>query len=101
MKISVFYDHILQAAEQTGKSLRELLADVREAGIEAVEINLTYLLEHEENLEMLKQSGLGVSCIYEFYEMDKYDESEKAEKHVKTAQKVGAKRCLEYCTRGL
>lgn len=94
MKISVFYDHILQAAEQTGKSLRELLADVREAGIEAVEINLTYLLEHEETLEMLKQSGLGVSCIYEFYEMDKYDESEKAEKHVKTAQKVGAKRIL-------
>ena len=94
MKISVFYDHILQAAEQTGKSLEQLLSGVREAGIRAVEINLTYLTEHEETVTLLKQADLEVSCIYEFYEMDKCDEAEKAEKHVETAVKVGANRIL-------
>lgn len=29
MKISVFYDHILQAREQTGKSLQEVLFEVK------------------------------------------------------------------------
>lgn len=43
MKLSVFYDHILQAAEQTGKPLTELLRNVKNAGIEAVEINMSYL----------------------------------------------------------
>ncbi|WP_455716782.1 sugar phosphate isomerase/epimerase family protein [Anaerosporobacter sp.] len=94
MKISVFYDHVLQAAEQTGKSLSELLASVRKAGIEAVEINLTYLLEHDKTLELLKQADLAVSCIYEFYEMDRCDESKKVEKHIETAVKVGAGRIL-------
>lgn len=43
MKLSVFYDHILQAAEQTGKNVPELLAEAKNAGIDAVEINMTYL----------------------------------------------------------
>lgn len=76
MKISVFYDHILQAAEQTGKALPELLHETREAGIEAVEINMTYLSEHEETYELLKAADLKVSCVYEFYEMESRNETE-------------------------
>ena len=94
MRLSVFFDHILQAKEQTGKSLEELLAGVRNAGIEAVEINLTYLCEHSDVWNVLKAAGLGVSCIYEFYDMGHSDETEKAKKHVDTAVSVGAKRIL-------
>ena len=47
MKISVFYDHILQAAEQTGKEIPFLLQEAKDSGIDAVEINMTYLNEHE------------------------------------------------------
>lgn len=94
MKVSVFFDHILQAKEQTGKALEELLKGVREAGIEAVEINLTYLTEHFEVFELLRQNDLAVSCIYEFYDMGRSDETEKALRHVETAVSVGAKRIL-------
>ena len=94
MKLSVFFDHILQAQEQTGKSVEELLAGVRAAGIGAVEINLSYLCEHPEVWDALKAATLGVSCIYEFYDMGHYDETEKAKKHVNTAVSVGAKRIL-------
>ena len=75
MKMSVFFDHILQAKQQTGKSLEELLQGVRQAGIEAVEINLDYLLKEEWVWEALKQADLKISCIYEFYEMGQQDES--------------------------
>lgn len=51
MKLSVFYDHILQAAEQTGRAIPDLLNEVSRAGIEAAEINMTYLREHEETAD--------------------------------------------------
>ncbi|MBQ8633699.1 MAG: sugar phosphate isomerase/epimerase [Lachnospiraceae bacterium] len=94
MNLSVFFDHVLQAKEQTGKTVEELLEGVRNAGIEAVEINLSYLCEHEEVLGLLSQNDLKVSCIYEFYDMGNRDETEKARKHVDTAVSVGAKRIL-------
>ena len=94
MKLSVFFDHVLQAREQTGKSLEELLPGVRNAGIEAVEINLSYLCGHEEVLDVLSKNDLQISCIYEFYDMGHCDETEKAQRHVETAIKVRAKRIL-------
>lgn len=94
MKLSVFYDHILQAAKQTGKSPAELLDEVKRAGIEGVEINMTYLCDHEETLDLLRKAELCVSCVYEFYEMGKRDEKEKAGKHVETALKAGAGKIL-------
>lgn len=100
MKISVFYAHILQAAEQTKKALPELLCGVKEAGIDAVEMELAYLESHEETHALLEKAGLGVSCIYQFYEMDSTDaaiqakERKKAECHIAMAKRVGAKRIL-------
>lgn len=94
MKLSVFFDHVLQAQEQTGKTLEELLVGVRAAGIEAVEINLSYLTGNPEILDLLKQNELNISCIYEFYDMGHCDETEKSRKHIETAVQVGAARIL-------
>ncbi|MGN0431967.1 MAG: sugar phosphate isomerase/epimerase family protein [Lachnospiraceae bacterium] len=96
MKISVFFAHILQAAEQTGKTLSKLLSGVREAGIDAVEMELSYLENHEEIHALLQEADLKVSCIYEFYEMEKTaaavkeKERQKAERHIAMAKRVGA-----------
>ena len=38
-KLSVFYEHIQQACEQSGKTIPEVLAFCREQGISAVEMN--------------------------------------------------------------
>lgn len=94
MKISVFYDHILQAAEQTGKEIPFLLQEVKAAGIDAVEINMTYLNEHEDTYKLLKGAQLDVSCVYEFYEMDSKDETKRAQCHVDTAKKAEAGKIL-------
>lgn len=94
MKISVFFDHVLQAREQSGKALEELLAGVRKSGIEAVEINLAYLESHPETIAMLREANLKVSCIYEFYEMGVKDQSEKISRHINAAVGVGAGKIL-------
>lgn len=94
IRLSVFFDHILQAEEQTGKHIPELLAEVKKAGISAVEINRTYLLEHPETLEMLETAGLQVSCIYEFYALERGRETEKARRHIEIARKAKAGKIL-------
>lgn len=95
VKLSVFFDHVLQAQEQTGKTLELLLSEVKDAGIEAVEINLQYLWEHEKKiLPLFKEKGLAVSCIYEFYDMGRCDETKKAQQHINMAVHTGAKRIL-------
>lgn len=94
IRLSVFFDHILQAEEQTGKHIPELLAEVKEEGISAVEINRTYLLEHPETLEMLETAGLQVSCIYEFYALERGRETEKARRHIEIARKTKAGKIL-------
>lgn len=94
IRLSVFFDHILQAEEQTGKHIPELLAEVKKAGISAVEINCTYLLEHPATLEMLETAGLQVSCIYEFYVLERGRETEKARRHIEIARKTKAGKIL-------
>ena len=94
IRLSAFFDHILQAEEQTGKHIPELLAEVKKAGISAVEINCTYLLEHPATLEMLETAGLQVSCIYEFYALERGRETEKARRHIEIARKTKAGKIL-------
>ena len=94
IRLSVFFDHILQAEERTGKHIPELLAEVKKAGISAVEINCTYLLEHSATLEMLETAGLQVSCIYEFYALERGRETEKARRHIEIARKTKAGKIL-------
>lgn len=94
IRLSVFFDHILQAEEQTGKHIPELLAEVKKAGISAVEINCTYLLEHPATLEVLETAGLQVSCIYEFYALERGRETEKARRHIEIARKTKAGKIL-------
>ena len=94
IRLSAFFYHILQAEEQTGKHIPELLAEVKKAGISAVEINCTYLLEHPATLEMLETAGLQVSCIYEFYALERGRETEKARRHIEIARKTKAGKIL-------
>lgn len=94
MKISVFYDHILQATEQSGKPLSEILYLSRQAGIDGVEISLDTLCENPGIPDRLKEAGLIVSCIYAFYDMGTRDEGKRGELHIDMADKVGAGRIL-------
>ena len=48
MKLSVFYDHIREAADQTGLPLAHICRLAREAGISGVEVNLTDVEESGE-----------------------------------------------------
>lgn len=64
MKLSVFYDHMREAARQTGHPIEEIASEVRSFGITGVEVMEAQLLEDREGiLRILKGAGLSVNCI--------------------------------------
>jgi L-ribulose-5-phosphate 3-epimerase len=72
MDISVFYDHVIQAAGQLDRPEALLIPEIRDCGISAFEINLTYLLENPDKYNLILQNGMNISCIYEFYDLTGY-----------------------------
>lgn len=64
MKLSVFYDHIREASNQTGHPIEEIAGEVRSFGITGVEVMEAQLLENREGiLRVLESAGLSVNCI--------------------------------------
>ena len=69
MKISFFYDHVLEAAAQSGKTTGEVMALCRQAGITGIEINGQYLQENQDRIRReLEENKMQISCIYQQYE---------------------------------
>lgn len=95
MQISVFYDHITQAGQQTHRSLPQLLRECKGWGIDGLEINYTQLRKGGFLLrQAFRRAGLAVSCIYEFYDFTHNGDLTQAKRHVDLAAKVGAKKVL-------
>lgn len=63
MKLSVFLDHLLRAAEQTGLPLAEVIAQAQQEGLHAVECDLA-ALEQETIRRTLRETNMAVSGIY-------------------------------------
>lgn len=69
-QLSIFYEHIAEAAEQCGLSLEEVCCKVKEFGYDLVEMDAARLLREEEKiLLLLAKSGLAVNCIYNFFSL--------------------------------
>ena len=68
-QLSVFYEHIVDAQSQTGLPLETVCEKVKGFGFDFVEIDAKRLFaESETILPMLERAGLGVNCIYYFFD---------------------------------
>ncbi|MCR5461182.1 MAG: ThuA domain-containing protein [Acetatifactor sp.] len=68
IKLSIFYEHLREATEQTGKSLEELLYEARKAGISGVEMEFTTLVQKPELNRIIKEAGMEISNLYQFFD---------------------------------
>lgn len=94
-KLSVFYDHILQACEQSGKTIPEVLSFCREQGISAVEINYSLFASEKEVIaSMLAEAGLVISCMYEFFDFGRDADLTKAQQMLDAAAEQQVPRVL-------
>lgn len=94
MKLSVFYDHVCEAAQQTGKSVDELLHLCHTWHIDALEVRYSDLLTDPELPRRIADAGLKVSCVYYFYDFGVDQDLTTAMAHLQAAAALGAPRVL-------
>lgn len=94
MKISVFYQHICEAAEQTGRALEDILSEVRGYGIEYVEADLDDMLRDDGYIARLNGADLQISSVYAFYDLVHNIDRERMSVHIKNAAEAGCGRIM-------
>ncbi|MBQ7981497.1 MAG: hypothetical protein IJ305_07815, partial [Oscillospiraceae bacterium] len=72
-QLSVFYEHIFEAAEQSGSTVDKMLEHAANCGIDGLECDL-WRLEDKANVRALfDNSGVRVSSIYNFFDFPHED----------------------------
>ena len=98
-KLSVFYEHILQACEQSGKTIPEVLAFCRDQGISAVEMNYSLFASEKEVIApMLSDAGLVISCMHETFDFSHDTDLGRAQQMLDTAASQQVSRVLFVAT---
>ena len=92
MKLSIFYDHLLEAAKQRSLPVEAVFAEARALGIGWVEINLSTLLADREGvMALLEKTGLGISCIYAMHDWANDPDYASGRTQVEMARACGAR----------
>lgn len=95
MKISVFYEHIREAARQTGKPVEEVFALVKGFGIDGIEIEDRVLLEDETTImQLLRENQMEVSCIYGFFDYSHGNDLQRGYELIDFAKKYSIRKIM-------
>lgn len=97
MRLSVFYEHIFEASEQSGRSVEDVLKYAKNCGIDLLECDLWRLNDREGQMALFQRCGMGASCIYSHFDF-LHDSPEASERKYRdllsTAEYFGAKNVL-------
>lgn len=96
MKLSIFYEHLREAVEQTGKSMEELYRETRKAGIQGIEIDYSVLAANPGIHRDIQDAGLEISNMYQFFEFgEKYAAGlHLGRKMIDAAKRMGVRRVM-------
>lgn len=95
MKVSVFYEHILEAADQSSMTVLEVCKNISSCGIMGIEIENVRLKENEEEImKITRQTDMEISCIYGFYDFSHQEDIKNGFEIVDLAKKVNAKKVM-------
>lgn len=94
MNISVFFNHIKEAARQSGRSVGEVLALAKQWGIDQVELDRDDIARAEEMLALLSSHQIGISSIYGFYNFGADSDLSVANVHIRHAVQLNCPRIM-------
>ncbi len=95
LKLSVFFDHIREAAEQSGRTEEEVTACCAAAGIRGVEVEYRQFAERENTIrDLLGRNGMEISCFYEFFELGQNPDINHAREVIDKAKELGVERVM-------
>lgn len=95
MKISVFYEHIAEAAIQENKKVSDICKIASSFGIKGVEIeNARLLREKEEVIKNLNDADMEISCMYGFFDFAHKDDVADGIKMIDLAEELHIKKVM-------
>ncbi|MBQ9488991.1 MAG: ThuA domain-containing protein [Lachnospiraceae bacterium] len=96
IKLSIFYEHLREAMEQTGKSLEKLLAEAKKAGISGVEMEFSTLVKKPELHRIIQNAGMEISNLYQFFDFGNHYAAgmHAGRKMIDTAKAMGIQRVM-------
>ena len=94
MKISVFAEHLFEAAEQEKMPFTDILKKAKDMGVNAVELDYARLGQDDTLPDVLRQHGLDIACTYAFLDFSHNDDMSYATKIVDTLKKHDIKRLM-------
>lgn len=93
MKLSVFYNHINEAAEQSGRTVSEILKAVKSFGIEYLEFDIAEL-KNEDIVGIIAESSMKISSVYGFYDFVNDTDLNGVFYHCDRASVLGAEKIM-------
>ena len=95
MKISVFYDHVINAAKQNNTDVESMLRSIKALGIDFVEMDAEMLAGDFDNITgWLRNAKIGISCIYRTFDYTHKKEMRRSLNLIRLAVKSGSKGIL-------
>lgn len=93
MKLSVFYHHICEAAQQCGKTVSEILETVKGFGIDYLEFDIADL-KNDETAALVDASEMKISSVYGFYDFANSPDFSAAYYHCDRAAELGSEKIM-------
>ncbi len=94
MRISVFYQHIAEAQKQTGRAMRDVLAEVAALGIQGVEMDFASLTAEDALPDRLRGAGLDICAINGFFDFGHDSQAQPGYAMIDEAARLGVARVL-------
>jgi len=94
MTLSVFYQHLVEAARERNLPIQEVCRLAKEMGYTMVELDFDALASDASIPEILREAGLSVSSIYCFFKFDEAHDEERIASLIQWAQRIGAGRVM-------
>jgi len=92
MKLSVFYDHILNAAKQQNTPVSDVLARARRMGYSMVELD--YVNLNDDVFALLQAADMGIASLYGFFRFDTQPQPDQICAIIDTALRYGVRRIM-------
>ena len=94
MKLSVFYHHIREAAEQLQMPIEEVVQRVRSMGIEYAELDYADIRTDDTPYKLLNGAGMKISSIYGFYSFESIPDGKAGFSQVDRAVELGCQKVM-------
>ncbi len=87
MKISVFMEHIFDAAQQENCCIADILKKAASFGISGIELDYARLQKDDSLPSVIRENGLDVSCVYAFFDFSHNDDMTYPQTVISTLKK--------------